>query len=67
MYIETSGQTEGTYAKLISPKQNSTDGYPNCQLTFYYHMYGFSFGILSVELHRLDGSADEVQTYQIMQ
>jgi hypothetical protein len=60
VYIETSKQTQGVYAKLISPKQNSTIGYPDCQLIFYYHMYGYAIGILSVELQRLDGSADEI-------
>ena len=49
MYVEASTQTKGDKARLISSEFPSSG--PQCQMEFYYHMYGDTIGRLNVKLN----------------
>ncbi|XP_013398432.1 MAM and LDL-receptor class A domain-containing protein 1, partial [Lingula anatina] len=48
MYIETSGETPGYIAALLTPSMNSTSG--QVCVSFWYHAYGSSLGELHMSL-----------------
>ena len=52
LYIEASGKTEGTAARLLSPVIDDTAG--SC-VQFWYHMYGTTTGNLTVSRDTLYG------------